>query len=121
MRGHPTSRDAAPEVRFWRFVAPMTEGSGCWEWTGSLTEGYGSFDHRKAHRVSWEMHNGPIPQGAGAHGTCVLHKCDNPSCVNPTHLFLGTNRDNAIDRERKGRGAKTIYKALAARGIEVIR
>jgi hypothetical protein len=103
------------EARFWNKIAPMTEGSGCWEWLGAITGGYGSFDHRRAHRVSWEMHNGPIPVGEGAHGTCVLHRCDNPTCVNPAHLFLGTNRDNALDRERKGRGAPTYLIAHRVR------
>lgn len=54
---------------------------------------------RKAHRVAWEKANGPIP-----HGMCVLHKCDNPPCVNPDHLYLGTHVDNAKDRESRGRG-----------------
>jgi hypothetical protein len=110
-----TKIEIPPEKRFWKFVAPMTDDRGCWEWAGALVNGYGSFDHKKAHRVSWEMHFGPIPKSTGAHGTCVLHRCDNPSCVNPRHLFLGSNRDNAIDRERKGRGAKTIFAAINAR------
>jgi hypothetical protein len=52
-----------------------------------------------AHRVSWAIHNGPIPDGL-----LVLHRCDNPACVRPDHLFLGTDKDNAADREKKGRG-----------------
>lgn len=80
----------------------------CWLWTaGTLSNGYGCFSMfgrmRRPHRVSWLIHNGIIPKGAGFHGTCVLHKCDNRSCVNPEHLFLGTITDNVRDMEAKGR------------------
>ena len=82
--------------------------SGCWLWTAAIrTDGYGIMNvHGKctaAHRVSYRLHNGLIPKGEGPHGTCVLHHCDNPICVNPDHLFLGRNKDNVDDRERKGR------------------
>lgn len=80
--------------------------SGCWLWSGGINErGYGiiglgtrEMGVAKAHRVSWEQHNGPLPDGAN-----VLHKCDTPACVNPDHLFLGTLADNARDMVRKGR------------------
>lgn len=80
--------------------------SGCWLWTGAaFHKGHGAIrdgsKQRKAHRVSWELNVGPIPDGM-----CVLHKCDTPACVNPRHLFLGTRGDNNRDRTRKGRGAK---------------
>lgn len=85
--------------------------SGCWLWLGALfVSGYGWFQrgHRKqpgarANRISWELHRGPIPDGL-----CVLHRCDNPSCVNPDHLFIGTQLDNIADRDRKGRQARGV-------------
>lgn len=78
---------------------------GCWLWTGALsTKGYGSIRRdgrtRTASVLSYQMHRGEIP-----FGLCVLHRCDIPSCVNPEHLFLGTQKENVEDRDRKGRGA----------------
>ena len=76
----------------------------CWLWTAFTKEnGYGQFGRAKhdgvyAHRFSYELHVGPVPEGL-----CVLHKCDVRSCVRPDHLFLGTERDNAHDRDTKGR------------------
>jgi hypothetical protein len=76
--------------------------SGCWLWIGTIQYGkeYGVLGNKgkKAHRLSWEIHFGPIPLGMH-----VLHKCDVPSCVNPDHLFLGTHVVNMQDRQRKGR------------------
>lgn len=83
--------------------------SGCWEWAGSINKqsGYGDFHFRRrtypAHRASWIIHNGEIPTGDDYHGICVLHKCDNRICVNPDHLFLGTNLDNIKDSVSKNR------------------
>ena len=78
----------------------------CWMWTGALAgRGYGKLRDvgvRRllyAHRVSWEVTNGPVPDGF-----CVLHQCDNPACVNPSHLWVGTKKDNTQDMVRKGRG-----------------
>jgi hypothetical protein len=83
---------------------PVTE-SGCWIWTeGCDKDGYGKVQIQKkslrAHRCAWMLFRGDLPDDL-----CVLHRCDVPSCVNPDHLFLGTNQDNTADRVRKGRGA----------------
>ncbi|MCK5445678.1 MAG: HNH endonuclease [Rhodospirillaceae bacterium] len=92
------------QERFEMYISPEPM-SGCWLWAASCHKwGYGRFrvgsKKKLAHRVSWEIYNGPIPDGL-----CVLHKCDVPECVNPDHLFLGTNADNAADRSAKGRDA----------------
>lgn len=91
--------------RFWiKFDRPK---EGCWEWKASRTTfGYGLIGRFgrgnliQAHRLAWLLFNGPIPDGL-----CVLHKCDNPPCVRPGHLFLGTKKDNSIDRNKKGRNS----------------
>ena len=79
------------------------QDNGCWMFLGPWnSHGYGhlSYDGHiyRAHRASWELHNGPIPEGH-----CVLHRCDNRYCVNPEHLFLGTLKDNADDMRSKER------------------
>jgi hypothetical protein len=86
-----------------RFWSKVQKSSGCWIWKdGTFDNGYGQFrvlnKKVKAHRFSWEITYGPIPDGLK-----VLHKCDNPPCVNPNHLFLGTNKDNTWDSIKKGR------------------
>lgn len=90
------------EARFW---AKVKKSDGCWEWTAMKRRGYGRIARDgkgsgmlTAHRLSWEFAHGTIPEGI-----LVLHKCDNPSCVRPDHLFLGTYGDNAADRVAKGR------------------
>ena len=91
--------------RFMEFVSVNLK-NGCWEWDGTVRTGYGRFyvngKMQSAHRVSWEIHNGPI------NGFLVLHKCDNTSCVNPEHLFLGTQKDNVRDMWEKQR-AKVLF------------
>jgi hypothetical protein len=90
--------------RFWSKV-DASDPDGCWPWTASRDSlGYGFFrvttnaSMSKAHRVSWELANGAIPEGL-----VVCHRCDNPSCVKPAHLFLGSLSDNTQDSIKKGR------------------
>jgi hypothetical protein len=100
-----------PEEKFWEKV---NKTDSCWLWTASKrttdrTGGYGKFATGRrnkqttymAHRFSWVLENGPIPDGLD-----VLHHCDNRLCVNPDHLFLGTQQDNMDDMIAKGRSAK---------------
>ena len=96
--------------RFWS-KATLNPSTGCIEWTSYKNkDGYGSFwfDGRMvaAHRVAYAMANGMklVPSGRFAGRPVICHRCDNPSCVNPNHLFLGTDADNARDRNAKGRG-----------------
>lgn len=110
-----------------RFWARVDCSGACWPWTGSLTrDGYGHFAPggpygRRlvlAHRFGWELTHGPIPPELR-----VLHTCDNPPCVNPAHLWLGTQRDNMRDAAAKGRvGAQQhpdLYRTLC-RGRSVL-
>src|SRR3990167_4175742 len=91
------------DERFLEKVRKYKEQDACWEWLGyRYPNNYGGFNYRGtcewAHRVAWELTHGPIPKSM-----CVLHHCDNPPCVRPDHLFLGTKGDNLRDMTRKGR------------------
>ncbi len=94
------------KARFEKFIMPIPE-CGCWIWMGmSNRQGYGMFTKKSrhnymAHRISWGIYNGDIPNGL-----FVLHRCDTPACVNPRHLFLGTLIENRADCVKKGRQCK---------------
>ena len=101
------------EERFWRYIDRRGDDD-CWEWTGkSKVEGYGTIglggrQGKKvlAHRLSWTIHNGDIPEGEGYHGGVVMHKCDNRLCCNPNHLMLGSQYDNVRDMMDKRRDVR---------------
>ena len=89
----------------------VCDDTGCWLWTAYLNQnGYGVISHERktilAHRASYMIHVGDIPADDGLSKMCVLHHCDTPPCVNPDHLFTGTNQDNMDDCAAKGRLAK---------------
>lgn len=105
-------RKAPAWLRFWRDTdknGPVYHNLGqCWVWKrGALSRkcpyGQISVKHRmvRVHKFSWEIHNGPVPAGLS-----VLHKCDTPLCVNPHHLFVGTQKDNQEDMVAKGRESR---------------
>jgi hypothetical protein len=114
VRVEPAIQPTPVEIRFWRHVdkngpvpAHAADLGPCWIWTGGCnSKGYGELKWSGergrvlAHRASWEIAFGPVPEGMK-----VLHRCDNPPCVRPSHLFVGTQADNVRDMASKDRGA----------------
>lgn len=112
----------SPKEQFWAKVS-KGEGDSCWLWLGSRNDdGYGQLHYEgkgvKAHRLSWQMANGEIPGGLG-----VLHRCDVPACVRPSHLFLGdqgVNMRDATSKGRANRGSKNPRAKLTEDDVRAI-
>ncbi len=109
------------EERLWSRVTKTSDGS-CWLWNGYRTPlGYGQISVfvdgaqklTYTHRAAWEVSKGPV-----AAGLCVLHKCDNPRCCNPDHLFLGSKKDNSNDMASKGRSA--FHRLTKRQTVEIL-
>lgn len=114
-------------VSFWARVDRSGGPEACWPWTGETDEhGYGRIrwarfkrDGAKlyAHRIAWMlMHGGQMPPGDGRITGLILHHCDNPPCCNPAHLYVGNRRQNAQDREDRGRSGSSVHQHLLRLG-----
>lgn len=122
--GRPVTRSlsaAAFAVSFWERVDQSGGEDACWPWTaGRFDTGYGGVwldgKSQRAHRIAWILAFGPIPPSLR-----VLHRCDNPPCCNPGHLFTGTMRDNTADMVRKGRHGRDGLRHLNEEKAAAIR
>lgn len=104
IRGPIRRNQPFSEAEFFMRVA--FGASDCWYWVGQICQlGYGVYRNKKAHRLAWGLFHGPIPDGL-----FVLHKCDVRACVNPDHLFLGTQQENVADMIAKGRAVHPVHK-----------
>ena len=119
---HTVQRAKAKEVLVERFWSKVDKSGECWIWLGSRfgPDGYGAFainaKNQGAHRVSWELTNGPIPKGL-----MICHTCDNRPCVRPDHLFLGTALENWHDMDRKNRRGHPGMRKLTLDLVATIR
>lgn len=126
---HLVARDVSPEALFWSKVKMGDAPNDCWVWTGATYgTGYGYLragkrQQHRAHRFSYELHYGPIVGHGPDNEICVLHRCDNPPCVRPDHLFLGSDADNIADMTAKGRAgwqkARANMQRLAEKAMRV--
>lgn len=91
--------------KFYRRKVGQPLANGCMPWLGARNvDGYGVYSNHMAHRIMWELEQGPIPEkDVEGYDVCVLHTCDNPWCVNIAHLWLGNRAQNCTDRNQKGR------------------
>lgn len=105
--------DKKTQEGFWsKILIPVDALEDCWEWLGSRQKrGYGGFRGKRTHRVMWELVYGPVPSGK-----YVCHRCDNPSCCNPLHLFVGSAKENYDDAVSKKRHRNVTLGGKWARG-----
>lgn len=109
-----------PEQRFWEKVNKQSE-NGCWEWTaGTYTSGYGSFSLNgksvRSHRLSAEWAGLILTESS-----VICHRCDNPLCVNPEHLFVGSQSDNMLDKVNKGKSPQRLIRHLTDDEVRMVR